>query len=174
MAGKTDKAKLVADYSEHSKPHPPGTSADERYISFGSIPNERYSLGSQPSSDHDNEDELIVYSNKSSLCMCVFDGHDGSHAVKFMKKYMNQHVFGKPAWDDVIKSNKPKKIEAALANFIEESDKNFFKSIYPFTLERQKLQLEIPKVGITRMSMVLIVPIHVAHSQIFYPPVGSD
>ena len=41
---KMDKAKLVGDYSVHSKPHPPGTSADERYISFGSIPNERWAV----------------------------------------------------------------------------------------------------------------------------------
>ena len=145
---KMDKAKLVGDYSEHSKSHPPGTSADERYISFSSIQNERYSLGSQPSSDHDNEDELIVYSNKSSLCMCVFDGHDGLRAVRFVKKYMNQHVFGKPAWDDVIKSNKPEKIKVALVNCIQESDVLSFKSIDPLIFERQRLQSEIPKVRI--------------------------
>ena len=78
--------------------------------------------------------------------MCVLDGHDGSHAVKFVKKYMNQHVFGKPAWDDVIKSNKPEKIKAALANCIQESDVMFFNSIEPLIFERQRLQSEIPKV----------------------------
>ena len=49
-----NKAKFVADHSEHTKLHPPSTSAgvpNERYISVG-----QYSLGYQPSSDHDNED----------------------------------------------------------------------------------------------------------------------
>ena len=152
MSGGDEKnnAKLVADSLVHSKPHPPdasdGPPSYNRYISFSSIQNERYSLSSQPSSDHDNEDVFMFHSNKYSLCMCVLDGHDGSHAVKFVKKYMNQHVFGKPAWDDVIKSNKPEKIKAALANCIQESDVMFFKSIEPLIFERQELQSQIPKV----------------------------
>ena len=154
MSGGDEKndAKLVADSLVHSKPHPPDASDSppsyNRYISFGNIQNERYSLSSQPSSDHDNEDVFMFHSNKYSLCMCVLDGHDGSHAVKFVKKYMNQHVFGKLAWDDVMKSNKPEKIIAALANCIQEIDNNFFISINPFTMERQRLQSVIPKVSI--------------------------
>ena len=147
--GKRDKAKLVADRSEHSKPHPPSalaSVADEKNISLSSIKNERYSLGNQPSSDHDNEDELMVHSNKYSLCLCVFDGHDGSRAVQFVKRYMDEQVFGKPAWDDITKSNKPEKIEAALANYVQKCDENFFKCIHPFTNERQRLQSKIPKV----------------------------
>ena len=123
-----------------------GGGPNKRNTSFGSVQNERYSLGSQPSSDHDNEDELMVHFNKYSLCMCVFDGHDGSHAVQFVKKYMNQHIFGKTAWNDIIKSNKPENIEAALSNCVIKSDEIFFKSIEPLTFERQKLQLKIPKV----------------------------
>ena len=111
----------------------------------------KYSLGSQPSSDHDNDDEIMMHSSGYSLCMRVLDGHDGSHAVKFVKKYMNQHVFGKPAWDDVIKSNKPEEIKAALANCIQGSDVismffNSIKPLKPFTSERQQIQSEIPKV----------------------------
>ena len=121
---------------------------NKRNASFGSVPNERYCLGSKPSSDHDNEDEYMFHSNKYSLCLCVFDGHDGSRTIQFVKRYMNRHVFGKPRWDDITKSDKPKKIEAALANYIQESDNIFFKSIEPFTTERQKLQSKIPKVAI--------------------------
>ena len=81
--------------------------------------------------------------------MCVFDGHDGSRAVQFVKKYMNQQIFGKSAWNDIIKPpNKPEKIEAALTNCIIKSDEIFFKSIEPFTSERKKLQSKIPKVTI--------------------------
>ena len=133
------KSKTVADLSERCP-------LDRRDVSESSIPNERYSLGTQPCSDHDNEDEYMVYSNKYSLCMCVFDGHDGSHAVKFMKKCMEQQVFSKPMWNNITKSSKPEKIEAALANYIEKSDENFFKSIDPFIKKRQELQLKIPKV----------------------------
>ena len=131
-----------------SSGHGKSSVPSKRNASFGSIENERYSLGSQPSSDHDNEDEYMFHSNKCSLCICVFDGHDGSRAVKFAKKYMNQQVFGKPAWDDVTKSNKPKKIEAALGNYIHKSDEIFFQSIEPFTSERLKLQSKIPKVTV--------------------------
>ena len=121
---------------------------NKRNASFGSVPNERYCLGSKPSSDHDNEDEYMFHSNEYSLCLCVFDGHDGSHAVKFVKKYMNEHVFHKPAWNDITRSNRPEKIEAALTNYIQTSDDVYFKSIDPFTTERQKLQSKIPKVAI--------------------------
>ena len=132
--------------SEHSKPHPLASPPHRRDVSESSIKNERYSLGTQPCSDHDNEDEYIVHSNKYSLCMCVFDGHDGSRTVKFMKRYMDEHVFSKPMWTDITKSSKPEKIEAALASYIQEADKNFFKSIEPFIRERQKVQSKIPKV----------------------------
>ena len=117
-----------------------------RLVSIGSIQNERYSLDAQPVSDHDNEDEYIVHSNKYSLCMCVLDGHDGSRAVQFVRKCIDQQVCGKPLWDDITKSNKPEKIEAALANYIEKTEEIFFKSIDPFIKERQKLQSKIPKV----------------------------
>ena len=118
----------------------------KRLVSIGSVQNERYSLDAQPVSDHDNEDEYVVHSNKHSLCMCVFDGHDGSLAVKFVKKLIDKQVCGKPLWDDVTKFEKPEKIEAALADYIEKTDKNFFKSIDPFIKERRKLQSKIPKV----------------------------
>ena len=142
------KNKTVADPSD-SNPHPPGAlgcAPDRRHVSESNVQNERYSLGTQPCSDHDNEDEYMVYSNKHSLCMCVFDGHDGSHTVKFMKKYMNEQVFSKPMWNDITKSNKPEKIKAALANIIKEADANFFKSIEPFIREKQEIQSKIPKV----------------------------
>ena len=133
------KSKTVADLSERCPP-------DRRDVSESSMQNERYSLGTQPCSDHDNEDEYIVYSNKHSLCMCVFDGHDGSRTVKFMKKYMNDHVFSKPMWSDISKSSKPEKIEAALENYIQEADHKFFQSIEPFIRERQEIQSKMPKV----------------------------
>ena len=108
--------------------------------------NERYSLDAQPVSDHDNEDDYMVHSNKHSLCICVLDGHDGSLAVKFVRKLFYHQVCGKPLWDDVTKLQKPEEIEAALANYIIETDENFFRSIDPFIKERQKLQSKIPKV----------------------------
>ena len=43
----------------------------------------------------------------------------------------------------VTKSNKPEETEGALANYIQETDDNFFKSVEPFTLERQKLQSKV-------------------------------
>ena len=94
--------KLVADCSENSKSHPPSALAgvtNVKNVNFGSTKNKRYFLGSQTSSDHDNEDELMVHFNKYSVCMCVCDGHDGSHAVKFVKRYINEQVFDKPAWN---------------------------------------------------------------------------
>ena len=135
--------------SGDSKPHPPGglaSTLDKNNVSVGSMENERYSLEAQSCSDHDNEDEFMVHSDEYSLCMCVFDGHDGSHAVKFMKKYMNEQVFSKPMWNDITKSSKPEKIEAGLANYIEKADDIFFKNIDSFITKRQELQSKIPKV----------------------------
>ena len=142
-----DTFKRMRSHSEHYTPDL--SVAGLSYIatvSVGSVQNEQYSLGTQPCSDHDNEDEFIVHSNKHSLCMCVFDGHDGPHAVRFVKKYTEKIVLGKPVWDDMTKSNKPEEIKAALGNYIQKADDNFFKSIEPFTTERQKLRSEIPKV----------------------------
>ena len=70
------KTKPEGDPSQHSKPHPPSASvgvSDKGNVSYGSVENERYSLGSQPSSDHNNEDDLIVHSNMHSLIVdeCV-------------------------------------------------------------------------------------------------------
>ena len=140
------KTRNIADPSEHSKPHPLASAPQRRDVSESSVENERYSLGTQPCSDHDNEDKFIVHSNKYSLCMCVFDGHDGSRTVKFMKCYMDEQVFGISMWTDITKSSKPEKIEAALANYIQKADDNFFKTIEPFIRESQKLQSKIPKV----------------------------
>ena len=152
------KHKTVAtDSSEHTIPHPPSGLAcapNTINVSVGSVENERYSLDARPCSDHHNEDELIVHANKYSLCMCVFDGHDGSHTVKFMKKYMEQHVFSKPMWNDITKSSKPEKIKAALANIIKEADTNFFKSIEPCIRERQEVQSKIPKVTSNNMNLI--------------------
>ena len=80
--------------------------------------------------------------------MCVFDGHDGSQTVKFVKRYMEQQVFGKPKWDSITKSGTSKEMEDALVNYIQEIDDYFFKSIEPFIRERHRLQSEIPKVTI--------------------------
>ena len=121
---------------------------DKKNVSYGSISNERYSLDTDPFSDHENEDELMVYSNKYSLCMCVFDGHDGSNTVRFLKKYINHQVFGKPKWDTVTQSTKSEDIEKALVECIQGADEIFFKSIDPFISERQELQSKIPKVTV--------------------------
>ena len=85
--------------SEQRKPHPPSASAsapNKRNVSVGSVQNEQYSLGTEPFHDHENEDEFIVHYNQCSLCLCVFDSHDASQAVKSVKKYMEKQVFGKP------------------------------------------------------------------------------
>jgi len=145
---KKNKTKTVADSSEeHSKPRR-GVSAapDKRNVNVGSIQNERYSLSTHPTNDHENEDDFIVHTNKYSLCMCVFDGHDGLNTVKFVKKFMEKHVFGKQNWNDITKSDKPEEIESALTKYIHTADTVFFQSIEPFTNERQMLQSNIPKV----------------------------
>ena len=146
--------------SEQCKPHPPSTSAsasNKRNVSVGSVQNEQYSLGTEPFHDHENEDEFIVHSNQCSWCLCVFDSHDGSQAVKSLKKYMEKQVFGKPLWDDITKSNKPEKIKAPLADCIQKTDKFFFKCIHPFTTERQRLQAKIPKVRLCSITYLCTV-----------------
>lgn len=140
---KNNKTKMVTDPSEE---HFKSAAPDKRNVSVGSVQNERYSLGAQPTNDHDNEDEFIVHANKYSLCMCVFDGHDGPNTVKFLKKYMEKQIFGKQQWDTKTEFGKSEEIETALATYIQMADETFFKSIDPFTTERQKLQSEIPKV----------------------------
>ena len=155
-SNKKNKTKPEGDPSRHSKPHPPSASvtvSDNRNFSCGSVENERYSLGSQPSSDHNNEDDLIVHSNMHSLWMSVFDGHDGLITVQFVKKFLERQVLGKSTWDDVTKSDNPEKIKAALTNYIRHTDENFFKSIYPFIAERRQLQLKIPKVCSVHLAM---------------------
>ena len=58
---------------------------------------------------------------------------------------MEQQVFGKPKWNSYCGKvyNKPEETEGALANYIQETDDNFFKSVEPFTFERQKLQSKV-------------------------------
>ena len=127
-------------------PAPGGTILDNINVSSGSIQKRQYSIGTQPFDDDDNNEvQHIVHSNKCSLCMCVFDGHDGSQAVQFAKNYMEQ-VF-RQEWDIVTNSSMPEGIEATLAKYIEECDDSFFESIEPFICEKEKIQLEIPKVG---------------------------
>ena len=123
-----------------------GRAPDKRNVSAGTVHNEIYSLDTQFSSDHHNEDELVVHSNKYSLCMCVFDGHDGLRAVRFVKEYIEQQVLSKQEWDNITSSGKREKIEAALANHIQETDNNFFKSIDNLICEKQRLQSEISMV----------------------------
>ena len=130
-----------------------GCAPDKGNISAGTVRNEIYSLDTQFSSDHDNEDERIVHSNKYSLCMCVFDGHDGLQAVQFAKKYIEQQVLSKQEWDIITSSDKREKIEAALANHIQETDDNFFKSIDNLICEKQRLQSEISKVIVSLSHM---------------------
>ena len=49
----------------------------------------------------------------------MFDGHDGLRTVQFVKKYLEQHMLGRPTWDDVTESSNPEKInKAALTNYI--------------------------------------------------------
>ena len=134
-----------------------GHAPDKRNVSAGSVHNEIYSLDTRFSSDHNNEDEHIVHSNKYSLCMCVFDGHDGLQAVQFVKGYMEQQVLCKQEWDTMTYSGKPDKIEDALAKYIQEIDDNFFKSIDNFICEKQGLQSDSEISKVVALSLPLSV-----------------
>jgi len=116
-------------------------------IDLGSVPNERYALDAPSTKDHDNEDDVLVYSNNFSLCLCVFDGHDGILPTKFVKKYLNGWVFGKDSWLRISNSDNPSHIENALVQCFSDTEENFFKSIDPFIFEKRKLQSRIPDVS---------------------------
>jgi len=109
-------------------------------ISFGSIPNERYSLKAPSSHDHDNEDEYLVVesSDSSSVFLCVLDGHDGRNAVEFVKKYLQNKI---PA---VLQSDNPVK---TMQECIKNADAEFFKHIDEYIVEKLAIQELIPKVG---------------------------
>ena len=111
-----------------------------------SIPNERYALDASSSRDHENEDEFLIHHNNHSLCMCVFDGHDGLRGVKFVKKYMTLRVFETKSWISLSKLDRREEMEGALAEFIKVTDADFFRNIKHFIDEKLYLQSQIPKV----------------------------
>lgn len=126
--------------------HPGHLSLDKRNCSVFSLQNERYKLDAPSYKDHDNEDDFLIHSNNNSLCLCVFDGHDGSKAVKFVQKYMKANIFGTKSWVTLSEFNRHEEIESALAEFIKVTDKDFFKNIRGFIDEKLYLQSQIPKV----------------------------
>jgi len=126
----------------------------EKNVDLGSVPNERYALDGPSTKDHDNEDEVLVYSNNFSLCLCVFDGHDGEVATKFVKKYLHGWVFGKDSWLRISNSDNPSQIENALVQSFSDTEENFFKSIDPFIFEKRQLQSKIPNVSVCYSSTV--------------------
>ena len=124
-----------------------GDMLDKRSCSVFSMHNERYKLDAPSFKDHENEDEFLIYANNKSLCMCVFDGHDGSRAVKFVQKYMKGNIFDTKSWMKLSEVNDHKEIESALAEFIKVTDKDFFKNIKNFIDEKLYLQAQIPRVS---------------------------
>ena len=132
-----------------------GEMLDKRYCSVFSLQNERYRLDAPSFKDHDNEDEFLIFPNSNSLCMCVFDGHDGSRAVKFVQKYMKGNIFDTRSWMKLLEVNDHKEIESALAEFIKVTDKDFFKNIKNFIDEKIYLQSQIPRVSCYLCSRLL-------------------
>ena len=119
---------------------------DRRNVSVFSLQNECYRLDAPSYKDHDNEDEFLIYPNQYSLCMCVFDGHDGSRAVKFVQKYMKGNIFDTKSWMKLSEINHHEEMESALAEFIRVTDNDFFKNIRNYIDEKVYLQSQIPKV----------------------------
>ena len=138
------------DYTSTTQQHTDmviGTTLDKRNCSVYSLHNERYKLDAQSFKDHENEDEFLIHANNKSLCMCVFDGHDGSRAVKFVQKYMKANIFDTKSWMILLEVNNREEIESALAEFIKVTDKDFFKYIKNFIDEKVFLQAQIPRVS---------------------------
>jgi len=119
---------------------------DKRNCSVCTVTNERYALDASSSKDHDNEDDLLIHANNNSLCMCVFDGHDGPRAVQFVKRYMKVNIFDTKSWIKLSEVDIQDEMESALAEFIKVTDSDFFKSIKQFIDEKLYLQSQIPKV----------------------------
>ena len=132
--------------SSRASEHMVHISPDKRNCSVYSVQNERYKLDAPSHKDHDNEDEFLVHANSYSLCLCVFDGHDGSQAVKFVQRYMKANIFDTKSWVKLSEFNQHEEMESALAEFIKVTDKDFFKSIRNFISEKLYLQSDIPKV----------------------------
>ena len=124
-----------------------GDTLDKRNCSVYSLQNERYKLDAPSFKDHENEDEFLIHANNRSLCMCVFDGHDGSRAVKFVQKYMKGNIFDTKSWMMLSEINNHEEIESALAEFIKVTDKDFFKNVKNFIDEKVYLQSQIPRVS---------------------------
>ena len=124
-----------------------GDLLDKRNCSVFSLQNERYKLDASSLREHENEDEFLIYSNNKSLCMCVFDGHDGSRAAKFAHKYIKGNIFDTKSWKNLLDFNDHREIESALAEFIKVTDKDFFKNIKIYIDEKLYLQSQIPRVS---------------------------
>ena len=135
--------------------HPGYILPDKSKCSVCSLPNERYRLDAPPYKEHDNEDDFLIYANQHSLCMCVFDGHDGSRAVKFVRKYMKGNIFDTKSWMTLSKFNHHEEMESALAEFIKVTEKDFFKSVRNYIDEKVYLQSQIPKVCMSLMGYYL-------------------
>lgn len=119
---------------------------NKKNCSVGSIPNERYKLDDQSLKEHENEDDFLIYANVNSLCLCVFDGHDGLRGVKFVRKYMKANIFDTNSWTKLSEFDRREEIETALVEFIKVTDADFFKNIRHFIDEKLYVQSQIPKV----------------------------
>lgn len=119
---------------------------DKRNCSVFSLANERYKLDASSYKDHENEDDSLIFPNSNSLCMCVFDGHDGSRAVQYVRQYMKGNIFDTKSWMKLSEFNHHEEMESALAEFFRVTDKDFFKSIKQYIDEKIYLQSQIPKV----------------------------
>lgn len=112
--------------------------------SSAKLENARYQPAGPSRPDHPNEDEMYMSPQGSVKLFAVFDGHDGSNAVRFATRYLEN--MGKTFLMKV--EQKDDITEGDLVTLFLKIDAAFFDSIKYYIARKQTLQAAIPAVSV--------------------------
>ena len=86
----------------------------------------------------------------------MFDGHDGPRAAGFACNSMHQ-VFNMQSWSRLVDNPNPGLVQEMLGELFKDTEKEFFRSIQRYILEKESLQRIIPQVS-SQMVVVVVCP----------------
>ncbi len=135
----------ASDYTDDIEDSIPKCPSGEM-CSQATVENARYSLDSQPSSDHPNEDRHFAVEGENFSVWCVFDGHNGSRAAGFASNYLLK-LLHQQFWKHIVKRADSAIICEALSGLFLDTEKQFFDNMEKYIERKKQLQDRIPPVS---------------------------